>query len=362
MNTLYKINKHGKLQEWTIETSKDGYRTIAGVTGGKLVTSSWTRVEPKNVGKANETSRREQALKEAKAKWDKKLASGYTENPDSAVESTFVKPMLARTWAKKDGESTKIKNFYTQPKLDGIRCIANKEGLWTRTGKEIKICPHIVKALAPLFKQEPSLILDGELYNHELKDDFNTLTRLTKKYLPELPIQLEYHIYDVPSLKDLPFKKRDPYLIEYANKTGSPVIKFVSSTFTPTPYLDVSLKAALSEGYEGIMLRDPDGKYELGTRSKSLYKYKVFIDREFTILDIVEGKGSRAGKVGHIEFEINGNPFSGTLKGDHAFLTNVLENKEDYIGKRATVRFANYTPGGIPRFPVVVNLDRDSYE
>ena len=65
---------------------------------------------------------------------------------------------------------------WSQPKLDGIRCIANQSGLWTRAGKEITSCPHIWESVKPFLDANPGVTLDGELYNHELKEDFNKIS------------------------------------------------------------------------------------------------------------------------------------------------------------------------------------------
>ena len=77
---------------------------------------------------------------------------------------------------------------YSQPKLDGIRCIVRKEGDTligrTRNGKEIECIPHILKSLNGFFLAHPKAILDGELYNHDLRDNFNKITSLVRKQRP----------------------------------------------------------------------------------------------------------------------------------------------------------------------------------
>src|SRR3546814_10690811 len=78
----------------------------------------------------------------------------------------FFKPMLAEKYDA-------FEPGFAQPKLDGVRCIATKDGLFSRQGKPITSCPHISTALTPLFEHTPSLVLDGALYNHDLTDNFN---------------------------------------------------------------------------------------------------------------------------------------------------------------------------------------------
>ena len=85
LNTLYKRDSNGKVREYNIEwtghgVSQPGYRTVAGIQGGKMVTSEWKYTEGKNIGKVNETTPSEQAEKEAVAKWEKKVEKEYSSN------------------------------------------------------------------------------------------------------------------------------------------------------------------------------------------------------------------------------------------------------------------------------------------
>jgi DNA ligase-1 len=117
----------------------------------------------------------------------------------------------------------------------------------------------------------------------------------------------------------------------------------------------------VDKGFEGQMLR-LDKKYE-NKRSKSLMKHKSFVDEEYTILDIVEGEGNRTGTAGYFVFETeNGDRFKSNVKGTWEETAEMLKNKKKLIGKQATIKYFNLTPAGIPRFPYVVNIDRNSYE
>ena len=80
LETIYKKTKTGATQEWTIEVVGNKYRTHSGQVGGVITTNEWTIVYGKNTGKLNETTDKEQTMKEAVAKRTKKLESGYFEN------------------------------------------------------------------------------------------------------------------------------------------------------------------------------------------------------------------------------------------------------------------------------------------
>jgi len=117
----------------------------------------------------------------------------------------------------------------------------------------------------------------------------------------------------------------------------------------------------VEEGYEGQMLR-LDGKYE-NKRSKFLMKHKSFIDEEYTIIDVCEGEGNKTNMVGYMVFETaDGKPFKSNVKATFEESEEMFKNRKQLIGKQATIKYFNLTPDGIPRFPYVINIDRESYE
>jgi ATP-dependent DNA ligase len=117
----------------------------------------------------------------------------------------------------------------------------------------------------------------------------------------------------------------------------------------------------VEKGFEGQMLRT-NGKYE-NKRSKFLMKHKSFIDEEYIILDIVEGEGNRTGKAGYAVFETDaGVKFKSNIKGTWEETEEMLKNKKKLIGRSATIKYFNLTPAGIPRFPYLIKIDRESYE
>ena len=79
----------------------------------------------------------------------------------------MIKPMLAHKF--NDSRVDWSKPVYIQPKLDGVRCVLTKDGGFSRTGKKFMNIAHIELSLMSFFKQNPDIILDGELYNHKLK-------------------------------------------------------------------------------------------------------------------------------------------------------------------------------------------------
>jgi ATP-dependent DNA ligase len=112
----------------------------------------------------------------------------------------------------------------------------------------------------------------------------------------------------------------------------------------------------IENGYEGLMIRTITGDYE-NKRSKTLLKYKTFEDDEFEILDVYEGQGRLTGMVGQMLFKNkNGDMFFSTVNGTQEYLTELWSQKQELIGKKATVKYFELTADGIPRFPKVVGI------
>ena len=360
LNTLYKRDSNGKIREYTIEWTgtgqpmAPGYRTVAGIQGGKMVYSEWKLTEGKNIGKINETSPSEQAEKEAIAKWEKKEEKEYFEDIEKVDSYDKFKPMLAHDYTKRPQESG-----FSQPKLDGIRCIATKKGLFTRAGKAINTCGHIEHDLIEFFKEEPDIILDGELYNHELKADFNKITSLVRKVKPtpeeaqECHEKVQYHIYDCydKNNTDHDFDFRCFFIDEDQPDEAS--LRFVETTWCGSQEeLDKKYSEYTEAGYEGQMVRN-DTPYE-NKRSKNLLKRKEFITEEFNVVEVLEGQGNWAGYAKHFELELgDGRNFKSGVRGNQETLKALLEQEDKPTW--VTCRYFEKTPDGIPRFPVVID-------
>lgn len=354
---LYARTNTGAVQSWTIEIDNNKYRTHFGQLDGIIQVTEWTLAEPKNTGKKNATTASEQALKEAKATWKKKKDSGYFESVEDIDNTTFTEPMLAKSY---DDYKDEIKYpVYSQPKLDGIRCIVKKDGMWSRNGKPIISAPHVLDSLQSFFEKFPNAILDGELYADKFANDFNAICSLVKKTVPtkedlvESAKNIQYWVYDWILPKS--FGDRNDDITTYIISSG--VIRRVPTHYVHTiNQLNELYEKYIEDGYEGQMVRI-DAAYE-NKRSKFLLKRKEFQDNEYKILDIVEGVGNKSGMAGHMVFKNHKDiEFHSNIKGDRAYLKELLLNKNKYIDKMATVKYFNLTPEDeIPRFPYVTAI------
>lgn len=353
---LYSVDSTGNIRVWWVEQRNNEYRTHSGILDGQIVTTEYTVCNPKNSGKKNETSSVDQCTKECESLIKKKLKTGYHKTvKDSDKGTDYVEPMLA----KKYGDVEFTFPVYTQPKLDGMRCIVTKDGMWSRTGKPVVSAPHIYNALKPLFSQDPNYIFDGELFCNKYKNDFNAIISLAKQTKPtseDLVLSekhLQYWIYDLPSSKKV-FSERFNEIKKLIPNHKSLVVVPTDLVNTQEE-LDGLYAEYLKDGQEGQMIRIND-VYE-NKRSKFLLKRKEFVDDEFEIVNISEGKGNRSGMFGRAHLiTSSGVEFEANARGNESFYEELLKNKSKYIGKMATVRYQNLTPDGKPRFGVIIAI------
>jgi DNA ligase-1 len=354
--TLYKRSTTGKISTWYVETDKNCFRTVSGFLDGEKVISAWTCCEPKNVGKKNSTTAEQQAEAEAKAMFDKRKALSYWENIKDIDTPVYFKPMLAHDY--NDYKDKIVWPLYSQPKLDGVRCIVRADGMWSRNGKPIISAPHIFEALKPLFEVNPDLILDGELYANKSVADFNTIISCVRKTKPtsadlETSKKIQYWVYDLPS-SDKNFYNRNEELLKL--ELPECCVKVPTIHVHDEDMINNQHILYVEQGYEGQMLRASGNSLYENKRSKSLLKHKSFVDAEFEILGVEEGLGNLSGKVGRLNFEINGKPFNAAVNGDWEYIEQLWCSREGLIGKTATVKYFELTEDGIPRFPKVIAI------
>jgi DNA ligase-1 len=267
------------------------------------------------------------------------------------------KPMLAHKYD--DSRVDWSKPVYIQPKLDGVRCLFTKNGAYSRTGKQFMNLRHIEMALKLFFDQQPDVILDGELYNHKLKNDFEKIISLVRKQKPtdddRLDAQhlVQFHCYDYFDGVMYDSYKTRMHQLGVSNIYNES-IKYVQA-YKVDNYDESRIyhKDFLNQGYEGSIIR-LDGLYKHG-RSYDLMKFKDFSDTEATIIGYELGKGKREGTLGKfLMIDDDDNEF-GCPPGkgyNYKDLADMLKNIDDYIGKRATFTYFQRTNAGSYRHPL----------
>ena len=277
------------------------------------------------------------------------------------------KPMLAYPVSKKPIDYKSV--VYMQPKLDGVRCLIQYEKTgpnfmdkgkviaYSRTGKEWKNIDHILKDLLPFFHKHPKVVLDGELYNHDFKDDFESIISMVRKTKPTDIDRLisrenvQFHCYDIVA-SVCNYEERRKFLVQ-----NLPLSYCINGLFTQLVSSEKEAKKLhnkfLANGYEGSIIRTND-VYKYG-RSWSLRKFKDFHDAEANIVGYDEGKGKRTGTLGKFLMQDDdGNQFGCPPGKGHNYkdLAKMLENIHEYMGQRATFTYFERTKAGSYRHPL----------
>ena len=282
------------------------------------------------------------------------------------------KPMLAYPVSDKPIDYTKP--VFMQPKLDGVRCLIQYENrplkniddlsgqltenvvvAYSRTGKQWLNIDHILQSLKPFFQANPNVILDGELYNHALRDDFEKIISCVRKQKPtdidkaESRRLVQFHCYDIVD-ESLTFEERNDF-VRAKVSIGYSIKSVITHWIESEDEAKVRHQYNLSKGYEGSILRLND-VYQC-KRSHSLRKFKDFHDAEAVITDWVEGKGKRKGTIGKfMAIDADGNTFGMPVMDNFKKLQTMFKEMQSWVGKEATFTYFERTKAGSYRHPL----------
>ena len=261
---------------------------------------------------------------------------------------------------------------FMQPKLDGVRCLIQYEKgfnpsldpafddrdkvvAYSRTGKQWLNIDHILQSLKPFFQQYPNVILDGELYNHALRDDFEKIISCVRKTKPtdidraESRKLVQFHCYDIVD-ESLTFEERNDFIRDKVS-IGYSIKSVITHWVESEDEAKVRHQYNLSKGYEGSILRLND-VYQC-KRSHSLRKFKDFHDAEATLTSWVEGKGKRAGTIGKfMAVDADGNEFGMPVMDNFKKLQTMFNEMKTWVGKEATFTYFERTKAGSYRHPL----------
>jgi len=267
------------------------------------------------------------------------------------------KPMLA--YPVSDKPIDYDNKISMQPKLDGVRCVIQYDNsevkAYSRTGKPWLNIEHILFNLKPWFILNPDIILDGELYNHDLKDDFNKIISLVRKSKPTDQDRLDaaeltqFHCYDIID-ETKTFEERNRFITQVVPRNHC-VFHVKTQAVATESLAKVVHQQNLDNGYEGSILRTND--VYACKRSHNLRKFKDFHDAEAEITGWVEGKGKRIGTIGKFTaVDSEGNEFGMPVMDKFKILQANFETMKDWVGETATFTYFERTKAGSYRHPL----------
>ena len=353
----------------------------SGLLDGKLIQQPTLYIKK---GKVKRTVK-QQAELEYNSIIKKQLDKGYKDCNDLGITNLTVssintvlpktktdnkgmmKPMLCKVLDKTDKKLTD-KNWIASYKIDGVRVlIYYKEGkvlTASRGGQDYNIPATYIRQdpyIISLFKEHPNLILDGEIYRH-----FWPLSKISglcrKEELEEDHKELKLYCYDILD-ESKTFKERLKTL--NAIRSSCPKdSRLVVIDQIPVSGLDNIMalhNKAVSEGYEGLVVRDPDATYKCGARNSNMMKIKEFSDDEFEITGIAEGL--REEDMCFTLKTREGYPFKAKPMGTREDKQWYREHIDSLIGKFGTVKYFGFTKTEcpVPNLPVLksIRLEKD---
>lgn len=285
-----------------------------------------------------------------------------------------IKPMLAKQESKVTNRKIFEKEWLGSRKINGVRCLlywdskANKVKTASRGGETYNYSTlHIIEhpLIVKLFSKNPTLILDGELYKHgKSLQQISGAARMEKNaYECDW---LEYYIYDLIKINQLDMKAKDR--IMYLQKLG----KALNLGFDPyrewnkgdlqiqlVPQVKVSgwdnmqklHDDYVSEGFEGLVIRDPDRPYKPNGRTNDMIKIKHYLDDTFTVVNYQLGLRGSEDMCFICQMD-NGIQFKASPLGDRSVKEEYVKNFESkYKGHKGDCKYFEMSDSGVPCQP-----------
>lgn len=286
-----------------------------------------------------------------------------------------VKPMLAKQADKVTKTDIFNKKWIASRKIDGLRCIiylgddgklhTSSRGATNYDSAMFEILTH--PSLIKLFKNNKGLMLDGECYHHGYTlQQINSIAR-TQKVAKDLEI-LQFYWYDIVDL-NTPFKNRlakmnsiATELKEYGSEIGwepDRIFKDNELRIQFVPQIEVSgwdnmmklHNEYVSEGWEGLVIRDPERPYKPNGRTNDMIKIKVYKDDCFKVVGKEAGLRGSEDMVFIMQMS-DGRTFKAKPFGDREQKQEYWINfEEKYNGHIGECKFFYYSDDGIPLQP-----------
>lgn len=338
----------------------DGKNIVSeyGHVGGKL-----TVKRREVIPKSNRTIY-QQAYQEIYRRWKNKLNFRYRTDVDSIKRKRNNMVMTANRINNMD-----IIEYptYIQKKLDGMRFTAylsdekidqeREVMIRSRQGNFFPYLDHIRKELRDILQKLPEgYLLDGELYIHG--KTFQAISSILKSRLKvhDEIHKIKAHVFDLIDQERMAYSERLSVLQEIFRNKYDNVVLVETILVNNRSELEMYFKQAISEGFEGLMIRKPDSPYET-KRTNNLLKLKNRETDEGTIIDVISGTGT------HSDLAIF------TIKDSLGIVTNVvpssshedrrdwLKNKDSLIGRKYQFEFQErIKKTNAPRHPVGIGF------
>lgn len=271
-------------------------------------------------------------------------------------------------------------------KYDGIRCLFIEGKMYSRALKPIrnKQLQEKFQPVKDYTEFRPNIILDGELYSHELT--FQEISSVVMSEDKEVPESVKFHMFDcfLQNDKDTTFESRyEEYSKNYMQYSS--LVEIVKQRFMISKEEVINyFKEVLEDGFEGLIIRHPRGKYKFGRSTLKegiLLKMKPYHDYEGIITGIIERNENTieseknelgnsfkrklkenmvgTGIAASFVCDYNGIEVRPTITGTEEFRRDIWNNQSKYIGRRIDFKAMDVGVKDKPRHPTFLRFRDD---
>ena len=254
-------------------------------------------------------------------------------------------------------------------KLDGIRAIVRDGVVYSRSNKPIP--NKYVQEQFNHFEYFDGELIVGDPTAHDVYRQ--TTSHVMAHDKTDFPVR--FFVFDHVEVLIDSYKDR---MKRIHKQLPAKIIKHTQKVVTDLDDLVTYEEAVLEQGYEGLILRDPDAPYKMGrstAREQYLLKLKRFVDAEFKVVGFEErqhngneattnelGRTKRsshkAGKTGRgdlgaliLQLE-DGTTFNCGTGFDDGLRQNIWDNRKQYVGQLAKIKYFPVGMKDLPRHPV----------
>jgi DNA ligase-1 len=263
--------------------------------------------------------------------------SQRAEGDEGADEAKGPPLLLAQTWTN----DVDLAGWWMSEKLDGVRAFWDGQQLLSRLGNVLHAPDWFVERL-------PAVPLDGELWLAR-KSFQRTVSIVRRQDKSDHWKEISYLIFDAPT-QEADFEERMQFLRDSLAGNKTQHVRLLEHTqCRGAEHLREELTRVESLGGEGLMLREPGSRYQIG-RSATLLKVKTFHDAEARVVDHQAGSGRHKGRLGALVVQLA----DGTQFSVGTGFTDAQRENPPAIGSAITFRYQELSDGGVPRFPSFV--------
>jgi DNA ligase-1 len=263
-----------------------------------------------------------------------------TEEP--AAEKAGPPLLLAHSWEN----DVDLTGWWMSEKLDGVRAYWDGRRFVSRLGNPYQAPDWFLEGL-------PSTPLDGELWGGR-KCFQRTVSIARRQDRSSQWKELAYVVFDAPAM-DAPFEERLAFARSQIEASRPPYVRHHDHVRCEgLDHLRSELARVEALGGEGLMLRKPASRYEVG-RSSTLLKVKSFRDDEARIVQHLPGEGRHKGRLGALLVEMR----DGTRFSIGTGFSDAERRAPPSVGAIVTFRYQELSDAGVPRFPSYVGVRVD---